>query len=35
MTKTTTGSNGGETFRIDNTVREIGLTERGIIVATK
>jgi DNA-binding NarL/FixJ family response regulator len=34
MTRTTTGNSGGGTFRIDNAVREIGLTERGIIVAT-
>jgi DNA-binding NarL/FixJ family response regulator len=34
MTVTTTGSSGGGTFRIDNTVREIGLTQRGIIIAT-
>jgi DNA-binding CsgD family transcriptional regulator len=34
MTMTTTGSSGGGTFRINNTVREIGLTERGIIIAT-
>jgi DNA-binding CsgD family transcriptional regulator len=34
MTRTTTGSSAGGTFRIDNGVREIGLTERGIIVAT-
>jgi DNA-binding NarL/FixJ family response regulator len=34
MTQTTTGNSGGGTFRIDNTVREIGLTQRGIIVAT-
>jgi hypothetical protein len=33
-TLTTTGSSGGGTFRIDNTVREIGMTERGIIIAT-
>jgi DNA-binding NarL/FixJ family response regulator len=35
MTKTITGTSGGETFRIGNTVQEIGLTQRGIIVATK
>jgi DNA-binding CsgD family transcriptional regulator len=34
MTLTTTGSSGGGTFRIDNAAREIGLTERGIIIAT-
>jgi DNA-binding NarL/FixJ family response regulator len=34
MTKTTSGNSSGGTFRIDNAVREIGLTERGIIVAT-
>jgi DNA-binding NarL/FixJ family response regulator len=34
MTLTTTGSGGGGAFRIDNAAREIGLTERGIIVAT-
>jgi DNA-binding CsgD family transcriptional regulator len=34
MTRTTSGNSGGGTFRIDNTIREIGLTERGIIVAT-
>jgi DNA-binding NarL/FixJ family response regulator len=34
MTGTTTGNSGGGTFRIDNAVREIGLTQRGIIVAT-
>jgi DNA-binding NarL/FixJ family response regulator len=34
MTRTTTGSSGGGTFRINNTAREIGLTQRGIIVAT-
>jgi DNA-binding NarL/FixJ family response regulator len=34
MTQTTTGNSGGGTFRIDNEVREIGLTQRGIIVAT-
>jgi hypothetical protein len=34
MTRTTTGSSGGGTFRYDNAAREIGLTERGIIVAT-
>jgi DNA-binding NarL/FixJ family response regulator len=34
MTLTATGNNGGGTFRINNAVREIGLTERGIIVAT-
>jgi DNA-binding NarL/FixJ family response regulator len=34
MTGTTTGNSGGGTFRIDNAVREVGLTERGIIVAT-
>jgi DNA-binding NarL/FixJ family response regulator len=34
MTRTTTGNSGGGTFRIDNAAREIGLTERGIIVAT-
>jgi DNA-binding NarL/FixJ family response regulator len=34
MTQTTTGNSGGGTFRIDNAVREIGLTERGIIIAT-
>jgi DNA-binding CsgD family transcriptional regulator len=34
MTQTTTGNSGGGTFRINNAVREIGLTERGIIVAT-
>jgi hypothetical protein len=34
MTLTTTGSSGGGVFRINNAVREIGLTERGIIVAT-
>jgi DNA-binding NarL/FixJ family response regulator len=34
MTQTTTGNSGGGTFYIDNTVREIGLTQRGIIVVT-
>jgi hypothetical protein len=34
MTVTTTGDSGGGTFRINNAVREIGLTQRGIIVAT-
>jgi DNA-binding CsgD family transcriptional regulator len=34
MTRTTSGNSGGGTFRIDNAVREIGLTKRGIIVAT-
>ena len=34
MTRTTTGNSGGGTFRIDNAAREIGLTERGIIIAT-
>jgi DNA-binding NarL/FixJ family response regulator len=34
MTQTTTGNNSGGTFHIDNAVREIGLTQRGIIVAT-
>jgi DNA-binding NarL/FixJ family response regulator len=34
MTRTTTGNSGGGTFRIDTAAREIGLTERGIIVAT-
>jgi hypothetical protein len=34
MTRTTSGNSGGGTFRIDNAAREIGLTERGIIVAT-
>jgi DNA-binding NarL/FixJ family response regulator len=34
MTRTTTGNSGGGTFRIDNAVREIGLTQRGIIIAT-
>jgi Holliday junction resolvasome RuvABC endonuclease subunit len=33
MTQTTTGNSGGGTFRIDSAVREIGLTQRGIIVA--
>jgi hypothetical protein len=31
MTRTTTGNNsGGGTFRVDDAVREIGLTQRGI-----
>jgi hypothetical protein len=34
MTRTTSGNSGGGNFRIDNAAREIGLTERGIIVAT-
>jgi DNA-binding CsgD family transcriptional regulator len=34
MTKTTSGNSGGGTFRIDNAAREIGLNQRGIIVAT-
>ncbi|MDR2258896.1 MAG: hypothetical protein LBE14_07090, partial [Treponema sp.] len=34
MTKTTSGNSGGGTFRIDNAAREIGLIQRGIIVAT-
>jgi DNA-binding NarL/FixJ family response regulator len=34
MTRTTSGNSGGGTFRIDNAVKEIGLTQRGIIVAT-
>jgi hypothetical protein len=34
MTQTTTGSSGGGTFRIDNAARKIGLTQRGIIIAT-
>jgi DNA-binding NarL/FixJ family response regulator len=34
MTKTTSGNSGGGTFRIDNASREIGLTERGVVVAT-
>jgi DNA-binding NarL/FixJ family response regulator len=34
MTRTTSGNSGGGTFRIDNAAREIGLTERGIIIAT-
>ncbi|MDR2661826.1 MAG: hypothetical protein LBC31_02380 [Treponema sp.] len=34
MTRTTSGNSGGGIFRIDNAVREIGLTQRGIIVAT-
>jgi DNA-binding NarL/FixJ family response regulator len=34
MAQTTTGSSGGGMFRINNAVKEIGLTERGIIVAT-
>jgi DNA-binding CsgD family transcriptional regulator len=34
MTLTTSGNSSGGTFRINNAVREIGLTERGIIVAT-
>jgi hypothetical protein len=34
MTRTTTGNSGGGTFRIDNSVREIGLTRRGIIAVT-
>jgi DNA-binding NarL/FixJ family response regulator len=33
MIRTTSGNSGGGTFRI-NAVREVGLTERGIIVAT-
>jgi DNA-binding CsgD family transcriptional regulator len=35
MTKTVNGNSGGGTFRIDTTAGEIGLTWRGIIVATK
>jgi hypothetical protein len=34
MAQTTTGNSGGGTFCIDNEVREIGLTQRGIIIAT-
>jgi DNA-binding NarL/FixJ family response regulator len=34
MTQTITGNSGGGTFRINNTARELGLTERGIIIAT-
>jgi hypothetical protein len=34
MTRTTTGGSDGGTFRIDTAVREIGLTQRGIIIAT-
>jgi DNA-binding NarL/FixJ family response regulator len=34
MTKTINTASGGGTFRIDNVIREIGLTQRGIIVAT-
>jgi DNA-binding NarL/FixJ family response regulator len=34
MTKTINTACGGGTFRIDNAIREIGLTQRGIIVAT-
>jgi DNA-binding NarL/FixJ family response regulator len=34
MTKTINTACSGGTFRIDNTIREIGLTQRGIIVAT-
>jgi DNA-binding NarL/FixJ family response regulator len=34
MTKTINTACGGGTFRIDNSIREIGLTQRGIIVAT-
>ncbi|MDR2785630.1 MAG: LuxR C-terminal-related transcriptional regulator [Treponema sp.] len=34
MTKTTTGNSGGGIFHINDAVREIGLTERGIIAAT-
>jgi DNA-binding NarL/FixJ family response regulator len=34
MTRITSGNSGGGTFRIDNTAREIGLTQRGIIIAT-
>jgi hypothetical protein len=35
MTKTVNGNSGGGTFRIDAIAGEIGLTRRGIIVATK
>jgi DNA-binding NarL/FixJ family response regulator len=34
MNVTTTGNSDGGTFRIDGAAREIGLTQRGIIVAT-
>jgi hypothetical protein len=34
MTKTINTACGDGTFRIDNAIREIGLTQRGIIVAT-
>jgi DNA-binding NarL/FixJ family response regulator len=34
MTRTTSGNSGGGIFRIDNTVGDIALTRRGIIVAT-
>jgi DNA-binding NarL/FixJ family response regulator len=35
MTKTVSGNSGGGTFRIDAMTGEIGLTQRGIIAATK
>jgi DNA-binding NarL/FixJ family response regulator len=35
MTKTVNGNSGGGTFRIDAMTGEIGLTQRGIVVATK
>jgi DNA-binding NarL/FixJ family response regulator len=34
MTRTTSGNSGGGTYCIDNAAGEIGLTQRGIIVAT-
>jgi DNA-binding NarL/FixJ family response regulator len=34
MTRTTPGNSGGGTFRINTEAREIGLTQRGIIIAT-